>query len=432
MPYTAGRSISPQLLANSAGQASGTIAKSFGDIMQDWTKRQDEEKQAMAAVKGTAQFLKTNGKLLGINENTIAELTDDKPNQTAVQKHIKMGSFLKNLMAGKEIEKADAAIKESTAQADHANIQRDQLVRMATDVDKTTKILSSQEISPFLSSDPDKAERLAIQAGAPPELVRRYLGPAQERKSRENIAEGRQNGKPPMVFQSLDALEAKFPAKQYEYNMEVDPATGQVTVPKVSPRAPVQPLPEVPNPLVEKIFVDFATERTSSVLPALKSLSALDEIGKIIGTDNEDFISGSLANPELHLKRLANAMGAKYTDVQNTQVIQAKFAEPVALIIKNFGAGTGLSDADREYALKAAGGDITLDAQAIRRLVKMAREASDNIRTQYQERLDNTFPENTTNEQYKMARNALRVPSRKLSADEMYQKATSKKKPKEN
>ena len=38
----------------------------------------------------------------------------------------------------------------------------------------------------------------------------------------------------------------------------------------------------------------------------------------------------------------------------------------VGRLIKQFGAGTGLSDADRQYAEKMAGGKITLDVKALK------------------------------------------------------------------
>ena len=53
----------------------------------------------------------------------------------------------------------------------------------------------------------------------------------------------------------------------------------------------------------------------------------------------------------------------------NSQAYGANMAQNVGKIIKQFGAGTGLSDADREYAEKMAGGKITMDLTAIRRVL---------------------------------------------------------------
>jgi hypothetical protein len=63
---------------------------------------------------------------------------------------------------------------------------------------------------------------------------------------------------------------------------------------------------------------------------------------------------------------------------QNSQAYGALMATNTAKIIKQFGAGTGLSDADREYALKAAAGDIKMDEKAIRKILTINNTASQN------------------------------------------------------
>jgi hypothetical protein len=56
---------------------------------------------------------------------------------------------------------------------------------------------------------------------------------------------------------------------------------------------------------------------------------------------------------------------------QNSQAFGALMAKNTATIIKNFGAGTGISDADRIYAKQAAAGDITMDENAIRKIINV-------------------------------------------------------------
>lgn len=63
---------------------------------------------------------------------------------------------------------------------------------------------------------------------------------------------------------------------------------------------------------------------------------------------------------------------------QNSQAYGALMATNTARLIKNFGAGTGLSDADREYAKKAAAGDIKMDEKAIRRILDINNTAAKN------------------------------------------------------
>jgi hypothetical protein len=58
----------------------------------------------------------------------------------------------------------------------------------------------------------------------------------------------------------------------------------------------------------------------------------------------------------------------------------------VAQIIKNFGAGTGLSNKDLEFAEKMAGGNINLTTDAIKRIVRLNDEASKYVLKKYNTR----------------------------------------------
>ncbi len=63
----------------------------------------------------------------------------------------------------------------------------------------------------------------------------------------------------------------------------------------------------------------------------------------------------------------------------NAQAYVAVMAQNVGKLIKQFGAGTGLSDADREYATKMAGGLITVDEAAIRKVLDINDRAARNV-----------------------------------------------------
>jgi hypothetical protein len=95
-------------------------------------------------------------------------------------------------------------------------------------------------------------------------------------------------------------------------------------------------------------------------------------------------ITGAAAQPELFVRRirseLSESLGIDSTDpaLQNTEAYIALAAPRVAEIIKNFGAGTGLSDADREFANKAAAGDIAMTAASLQRILKILKKAGEN------------------------------------------------------
>lgn len=93
----------------------------------------------------------------------------------------------------------------------------------------------------------------------------------------------------------------------------------------------------------------------------------------------DNMITGKMANAEVFVRSarsaIAAAVGLDPSDpkLENTQTFAALAAPRVATIIKDYGAGTGLSDADREFATVAAGGDITNTANALRNILKIIK-----------------------------------------------------------
>lgn len=67
----------------------------------------------------------------------------------------------------------------------------------------------------------------------------------------------------------------------------------------------------------------------------------------------------------------------------NSQAFTANMAGNVGKLIKQFGAGTGLSDADREFAKDMAGGRISLDAKAINKILDINERAARNVITRH-------------------------------------------------
>jgi hypothetical protein len=62
--------------------------------------------------------------------------------------------------------------------------------------------------------------------------------------------------------------------------------------------------------------------------------------------------------------------------VENTEAFIANAGNMVAEVIKAFGAGTGLSDADREFAKGIVGGTVALTEASLKRLIKLQARAT--------------------------------------------------------
>jgi hypothetical protein len=86
--------------------------------------------------------------------------------------------------------------------------------------------------------------------------------------------------------------------------------------------------------------------------------------------------TGLAANVELNLRRFGELIGLPYDPaVTNAETFISEAGKIVAEQIKDFGSGTGLSDADREYAQLIAAADIKGQQQSLLNLLKIRRKA---------------------------------------------------------
>jgi hypothetical protein len=94
--------------------------------------------------------------------------------------------------------------------------------------------------------------------------------------------------------------------------------------------------------------------------------------------DIDTMFTGTTANVELGVKKFLNDVGISVDPkgVMATEVFMAESAKRVAEYITNLGAGTGLSDKDLEFTRKVVAGDVTLEADTIKKVLKEYRAAA--------------------------------------------------------
>jgi hypothetical protein len=120
-----------------------------------------------------------------------------------------------------------------------------------------------------------------------------------------------------------------------------------------------------------------AARDASSIIDTVKTGRDIMKSGMITGA-GADF----LVNFNQGLKTAG--IDAGYADAAaNSQAFSANMAGNVGKLIKQFGAGTGLSDADREFAKDMAGGRISLDAKAINKILDINERAARNVITRH-------------------------------------------------
>jgi len=128
-----------------------------------------------------------------------------------------------------------------------------------------------------------------------------------------------------------------------------------------------------------KLILDSkaAAKDAASIIDTVKTGRDIMNSGMITGA-GADF----LVNLNQGLKTVGIDSG--YADASaNSQAFASNMANNVGKLIKQFGAGTGLSNADREYAEKMAGSQITLDPKAINRILEINERAARNVIKQH-------------------------------------------------
>ena len=101
---------------------------------------------------------------------------------------------------------------------------------------------------------------------------------------------------------------------------------------------------------------------------ALKSMEVIQRGKELV---DQGIYAGAAANIKLGFSKWIQEAGITIGEQRatNTDTFASLMGKQVGQVIKDFGSGTGLSDADREYAEKIAGGKITLTEGAIKNLL---------------------------------------------------------------
>lgn len=129
--------------------------------------------------------------------------------------------------------------------------------------------------------------------------------------------------------------------------------------------------------LGEKEAAKFS-EQQQLAEDAATSLRGIGEARKLLAGG---MITGFGADFRVGFGKALQQLGINYNPdaIANSEAFAAAQAKQVAQIIKAFGAGTGLSDADREFAMAAAGGKITMNEASINRILDINERASRTI-----------------------------------------------------
>jgi hypothetical protein len=103
-------------------------------------------------------------------------------------------------------------------------------------------------------------------------------------------------------------------------------------------------------------------------------------------------ITGAGADTRLALQKVGALLGvADPAKIVNTETFRAAIAPQVASVLKSTVGTANISNTDREFAEKAAGGSISLDEKSIARLLDIMERASTAQLEGHQKRLDAVY-----------------------------------------
>lgn len=141
----------------------------------------------------------------------------------------------------------------------------------------------------------------------------------------------------------------------------------------------------------DKQFFDTLKESADSARTAVTGLSGLREARRAI-QDGGYFGAG--ADIKLGLAKLAAPLGlGDPSKIVNTETFRSAIAPQVAALMKATVGSTQISNADREFAEKAAGGSINLDPASISRLLDIMERGSLVAIDRHQQTLNQVYPE---------------------------------------
>ena len=148
-------------------------------------------------------------------------------------------------------------------------------------------------------------------------------------------------------------------------------------------RAPpeIQRIENLSGTLAEEIMGEGVKRLSEGLDAANKAVTSVESIDTSL-ENIDNMFTGYGATFRMDVARAARVAGIDISDadqIENTEQYASLAGARVADYITNLGAGTGLSDKDREFAEKVVAGDIGMSPETMRRLLTTIRKQ--NVRT---------------------------------------------------
>ncbi len=147
------------------------------------------------------------------------------------------------------------------------------------------------------------------------------------------------------------------------------------------PPPEIQKIENISGTMAEEIMGQGVERLSDGLDAANKAVTSVESIDTSL-ENIDNMYTGYGATFRMDVARAARVAGIDISaadQIENTEQYASLAGARVADYITNLGAGTGLSDADREFAEKVVAGDIGMSPETMRRLLTTIRKQ--NVRT---------------------------------------------------
>lgn len=349
----------------SRAQGISSIGQSLSSTINFFAKKMEDDARVKRETTFIAGPLKQNPEIA-----KILGFTDDKGNldDTRVTDAVRTFGAGNVLATGNAL--LDMQRRNEQTTIDRDAIRYAGLVPLLQSEDPAVKKLAEDQSKNFAPQAKFKGEQLYNETQLTRAQILKTLRDAQGTEPKTTDLQKYVND----YLQNIRNTENREPTYQDRLNAAREfQASGPSTGETIEGKRLLEALVTNRRFLDQNITTLLIQQPASQALDKLLGLNVLT--GEYDTSKKAPIITGPLANLELGTKELLANFGLyEGEDVAKTQEYIALLGRRVASIISSFGSGTAISNTDREYASKIAGGDINMDLKALRRLNSIYRE----------------------------------------------------------
>jgi hypothetical protein len=247
-------------------------------------------------------------------------------------------------------------------------------------------------------TDANRLMQIATDPNAPPQIreraklmlsqVPKPRDPLEDEARRLTIEEKRRNLSKPLVDPTTTEREYELAKKEgftgtlFDFKRELAKAGASNTNVNT-------------NPGPAKQVYETVEKRADEARAAAAALPSFAEAKRLV--DSGNITLGAGADLRVSMQKVGALFGMDATSASNAETFRSVMAPTVLALVKGLGAGSGISNADREFAEKAAGGNIQLEPATIKRMIEIGAKAADAKIKAHNKMLDTVYPDTDEN-----------------------------------